>query len=452
MREILPQSLYHLAQALDAPLYAVGGCVRDRLAKLVPVTDKRDFDICAPIDADTLVSTAQARGFSVRAVYKTTGTVKLSDGAGNDFEYSCFRSDKYVRGVHTPVEITFTKDISLDARRRDFTANAVYYDLKAEAFVDPLDGISAIREKRLTTVAPPEKVFGEDGLRLMRLARQAAQLGFSPDEACLYGAAKNADLIKDVTPERIFAELSLLLAADGKYGVFFGQYFGVRLLDKTRVLDRIMPELTLGRDLKQRADFHDHDVLGHSLLAVKYADPRVRFAALLHDVGKPYCFQRDGNGYAHPEEGALIAERILTRLKVPKRLVAQVSALTALHMYDFDCRTKAQKLRRFFVSHAPILEELLLLKQADFSACKEDTSVAPTVQKWRSALSAMQAEGAPLTLKSLAVTGKDLLSAGITPERISERLEALLLHAATNPADNNKARLLSLVFKLPYTR
>ena len=222
MRDILPKKLQELALNCTKPLYVVGGSVRDHLAGLQSNT--HDWDICSPTSTDEFLSIATENGFTAKAVYRNTGTIKLQDSEGVDYEYSCFRSDKYVRGTHVPVEIFFTDDIVLDAKRRDFTANAVYYDVKSGNYVDPLNGIAAIKEKRFTTVVDSDKVFGEDGLRLMRLARQAAQLGFSPDEACFAGAKQNAALIKDITPERIFTELTAILDADRKYGNADGPY------------------------------------------------------------------------------------------------------------------------------------------------------------------------------------------------------------------------------------
>jgi poly(A) polymerase len=195
---------------------------------------------------EEFLTAAEKANFTLRSVFKNTGTVKLSDPLGEEYEYCSFRSDRYVRGTHVPVEIFFTDDIAIDARRRDFTANAVYFDIKKGEFVDPLDGISAIEEKRLTTVAPAKKVFGEDGLRLMRLARFAGTLGFSPDEECLLGAKNNAKLIRDITPERVYTELCAILHADKKYGVQNGHYRGLKTLEETGVLAEILPELTLG--------------------------------------------------------------------------------------------------------------------------------------------------------------------------------------------------------------
>ena len=442
MRKILPKNLISLANHTQKPLYVVGGSVRDHLANF-PLSNP-DWDICAPLDAEIFADVASKHGFEVKSVYKNTGTVKLKDQDGIDYEYSCFRSDKYVRGTHVPVEIYFTDDISLDARRRDFTVNAIYYDIKADKFEDPLFGIPAIQEKRLSTVAPAEKVFGEDGLRLMRLARQAAQLGFSPDGDCLIGARKNAALIQDISPERIFTELMAILHADEKNGIKDGHYYGLKLLDEIGVFSYILPELSAGKGLAQRADFHKYDVLEHSLRAVKYADKSIRLAALLHDVGKPICMRRDGNAHAHHEEGKTIVKEILSRLKAPKKTIENVYNLTEFHMYDFDCKVKENKLRRFFVSHTDILEELLLLKQADFSACADNLSPAPTVLRWKKLLAQMQEEKVPFSLKSLAMNGNDLLKIGIQSRNISAVLEKMLLHTAVTPKDNEKERLLQL--------
>ncbi len=444
MLKILPQELKNLAQAMPVPLYVVGGSTRDFLAGLTPAV--HDWDICAPLPAEEFSKIATENGFSVRAVYKNTGTVKLEKKFG--YEYSSFRSDKYVRGVHVPTEIFFTDDVNLDAKRRDFTANAVYFDIVKGEYVDPLGGIPAIQEKRLTTVDDPKKVFGEDGLRLMRLARQTAQLGFTPDENCLSGARENAALIADISPERIFEELLLILSADQKCGVKNAPYRGLKLLQSIGVLRYILPELAAGENLAQRANFHKYDVLEHSFRAVQYAekidaDPIFRLAALLHDVGKPLCMLRDGNAFAHHEEGELLVKNILTRLKAPKKTIEAVAWLTKWHMYDFDCKTSEKKLRRFFVSYSPSIELLLKIKQADFSACADDFSPAPTCVKWRTILEKMRAEKTPFSLKELAVNGRDLLPL-FPAERISVLLNGLLMHVAVFPKDNEKNRLLKL--------
>ncbi len=440
MKAFLPESLQKLAQETGKPLYLVGGSVRDFLLGILGETP--DFDLASPCTEDELIAAAEKCGFSVRAVYRNTGTVKLEDDGGRGYEFTRFRSDRYVRGEHRPSETVFTEDIALDARRRDFCANAVYYDVKQGEFVDPLGGIGDIERKILRTVAPAEKVFGEDGLRLLRLARIAAQIGFSPDKECLSGAKGNCGLIADIVPERIFTEMDLLLHADGKHGEKDGPYRGLKILESTGVLKEILPELARGEGILQRPDFHDHDVLEHSLRCVRYSDPRIRFAALLHDVGKPFCYFRDGNFHEHPEEGARIAKEILTRWKAPKKLIETTAQLVRLHMRDYNLQMKESKVRRELADDLPLLEELLLLKQADFSACKDDLSEAPCVTKWQAVRQKMEKEGAPLCLGELRIDGDDLLRAGVEPQRIGEVLRELFDGCVQDGSLNKREKLL----------
>ena len=441
LKRHLPENFIKLAQSVPFPLLVVGGSVRDFFCGTLK-TDA-DWDIAGAGSDEELISCAQTLGFTVDAVYKNTGTVRLSDPAGVKYEFTRFRSDKYVRGLHSPSEITFTTDIKKDAVRRDFCVNAVYYDAVKDEFIDPLGGIDDIQKRIFRTVAPAEKVFGEDGLRLMRLARLSAETGFLPDEECLAGAKRNAALIQDIVPERIFAELNRLLHADGK-----GAYRGLTILHDTGVLKHILPELALGDGLNQRADFHRYDVLQHSFKCVYYAPEDIRFAALLHDVGKPFCFSRDGNFYEHPNEGARIAAEILTRLKAPTKLVEETEKLVSLHMRDFNLMMKENKVRRTIAQNYALLPKLLALFQADFSACKDDLSPAPAAVKWQQISDKMQKEGAPRSLKELNLKGGDLLSLGLKSEKIGSALNELLLFCLEDGSRNKRDTLLKRAQKM----
>ena len=446
MREKLTKDLISLAEACPGPLYLVGGSVRDYLAGTL--SPAPDWDLASPVTEEEFLAAAQMSGFEVRAVYPATGTVKLKDGQGAEYEFTRFRSDTYVRGMHAPADTKFTQDIKKDAVRRDFCANAVYYDIQKGEFADPLGGIPDIQNHVLRTVAPAQKVFGEDGLRLMRLARIAAETGFSPDEECLEGASANHMLIRDIVPERIFSELCRILLSDEKAGGKDGPYRGLSLLKDTGVLHEIAPELALGDKMDQRKDFHRYDVLEHSLRCVRYAPPDIRFAALLHDVGKPFCFYRDGNFHAHPEEGARIAGEMLARWKAPKKLTEETKELILLHMRDFDLKMRESKVRRELILHYALLEKLLALKQADFSACRDDLSPAPTVVKWRNVLEKMKKEGAPLTLSELAISGRDALNAGIPAHEVGNVLHLLLEDCALGMAKNERPALEKRLAKL----
>lgn len=439
MYSLLPEKLKELASALNGGLYVVGGVCRDFLSGLK--RSNPDWDICAPIDAERVSETAKKVGFSVTAVYKNTGTVRFKCDQ-TEYEFTSFRTDEYIRGKHSPANVYFTDDISLDARRRDFKCDAVYYDVAVKKFIDPLGGMQDIKNKKITTVAPAEKVFGEDGLRLMRLARISAQTGFTPDEECVAGARENCRLIADIAAERIWAELDQILRADLKYGVKGAQYRGLKLLKDIGVLAQILPEIALGEGLEQRADFHNHDVLEHTLRCVLYAKPQIRLAALLHDAGKPYCKINTGRYTSHEVEGERIAESILKRFKVSKSITKRVCELVRWHMYDLSGQASANKVRKFIVSHIDIFGDLILLKQADYSACKDDLSPAPCVIKWEKIYGDMLSEGVPLTLKQLKIRGDELIRAGICPNETAKTLNFLLGECAIGNVKNERDALL----------
>ncbi|MBO7736283.1 MAG: CCA tRNA nucleotidyltransferase [Clostridia bacterium] len=445
MYHLLPEQLKILAEKTPFPLYVVGGSVRDFLCGYAKAPDDfNDWDICAPVSAEKFSLCAEQCGFTVRSQYKNTGTVKLQDKEGREYEFTSFRSDVYVRGEHTPTAVYFTEDITLDACRRDFTCDAVYYCVQTKTFCDPLGGISDIENKILRTVRESRRVFGEDGLRLLRLARQGGQLGFTPDEDTLKAAKEHASFIQDIAPERIFTELNLLLHADRKYGVKDGHFQALHILKQTGVLAQIFPELAEGEGMAQPPAFHRYDVLEHSLRCVLYAPISIRWAALLHDVGKPRCMREDGNFYSHAEVGAALCTSILTRLKAHKRLIEDTHALIYWHMYDVQGVTKENKLRRFFVENYAILPDLLALKQADYSACQDDASPSSIVARWQDIITRMQKEGAPFCLKDLKITGKDLLSVQIPACFIGKVLHELLIYCACNPKDNAPERLIKL--------
>ncbi len=431
----IPEKLKALAKRADFPLYVVGGTVRDALAGL---PSSQDWDICAPADAEHFSALAQESGFTVNGVYKNTGTVNLTDGE-RKYEFTSFRTDVYRRGEHAPSKVTFTKDIATDARRRDFKCNAVYYDVAKETIEDPLGGVKDIEQRSLSTTREADEVFSEDGLRLMRLARQAAQTGFVPTLECIFGAKFNAALIAKISPERIYAELQLILHADEKYGRQYAHYEGLKLLEGTEVLNYILPELAAGKGLPQRKDFHDHDVLEHSLRACKYSDRQVRLSALLHDVGKPAVYNAEGHYHGHDAAGEKLARDILERLKAPKKLTDTVCRLVALHMYDLDGKAKENKVRRLIVANYDIYPLLRLVKQADYSGCRDDLNLCPTLQKWDGIVKKMQEEGVPFSLKQLALRGDALEN--VPPYRRGKILHKLLLWAACDGSLNNEKTL-----------
>ena len=438
-----PEKLNDLAKICPFPLYAVGGTVRDALAGL-PCT--RDWDLAAPVPAEKVAEFALRCGMKETAVYKNTGTVNFSDGE-NHYEFTSFRSDFYRGGEHAPAKITFTDNILADAKRRDFRCNAVYYDIAKGELIDPLNGIEDISARIFATTRAAEEVFSEDGLRLMRLARQAGAMGFCPTEECMAGARQNADKIQKISAERIYSELVSILHADQKYGIADAHYKGLKILDETRVLDQILPELSAGRGMAQRSDFHNYDVLEHTLRACLYADRKVRLAALLHDIGKPYCFLQNGKYHGHDVEGAKIGREILTRLKAPKKETETIVRLIATHMYDLDGKTRENKIRSFIIENYDIYPLILLIKQADYTACKDDKNICPAVKKFEEIREKMVKEGVPFTLKELKISGNHLK--GLTdPKNTGKILAELFKKCTFDGRENVREKLIRQAQKM----
>lgn len=437
------QKITTLAKSLPRPLYAVGGYVRNYL---IDRSYSDDIDLSAPITVESLLPYLNELGMEIVAEYKRTGTVVFKS-EGRKYEFTCFRKDSYdLGGAHTPERTEFTSDITEDARRRDFKCNAVYYDIARGELVDPLGGIDDINNKVLDTVVSPKQVFGHDGLRLMRLARFSGELGFTPIDAVIDGATMHAKNIKDVSAERIYDELKKILISDAKYPFSDkkGHYTGLKILDRTGVLDYIIPELALGRGMEQRKDFHDYDVLEHSLRATLYSDRSVRLAVLLHDVAKPYCKINYGRYRMHATEGASMSETVLKRLKADNKTIKKVKFLVGAHMFDLDGSEPICAVRKFIVKNYDHIEELMLVKQADHCGYKDDLAPCKVVEKWKIVLDQMRRDGTPFRIKDLKITARELTEIGVKTNELGSTLERLWLETVAQPTLNNNERLKDL--------
>lgn len=435
-----------MAEKLYSNLYIVGGYVRNYL---IDESLSKDIDLAGRMSVEELIPILESEGFKISAVYSRMGTLKFHNDEIT-CEYTRFRTETYnFGGIHLPNGVFFTDDITKDALRRDFKCNAVYFDIKNDEIIDPLSGIKDIEDKTLSTVTDPEKVFASDGLRLMRMARFSAELAFTVEENTFLACAKYAKNILDIAPERIYDEMKKILIADTKYSFSpkDAHYRGLKILEKTGVLDYIIPELTLGHGMPQRRDFHDYDVLEHSLRTCLYAPPEVRMDALLHDVAKPFCYLRDGVYWQHAEEGERIAEEILLRLRAPKKEIERVKFTVKSHMYDLKNDMDEDEIRLFMVNNTKHLEELFKVRQADYSAGKDDVSECAGVRKWRDILEKMKKENVPFTIKDLAVSAGDLIKIGVKEKDLSATLKVLHETAVLDPKSNTKEKLIAVAGK-----
>lgn len=449
MAFIPSSTMQKLAALLPKPLYVTGGFVRNRLLGL-PATDS---DVCSALTPEEVRAALAGSDFLVRAVYPRTGTVLLEDAAdGSRLEYTAFRTERYADGgAHTPCEVRFGCTLEEDALRRDFTVNAIYCDCLSGEPIDPTGGLADLKSRTIRTVTAPETVFGSDGLRLLRMVRFCAQLAFSPEEHTYKAAISFLKNLADISLERKADEFLKITDADRKYPSLNnadGHLRGIRMLMDTGMMEYLLPELTLGVGMTQRADFHKYDVAEHSIRAFALVPPHLRLTALLHDIGKPSVFLREGNFHGHELEGADIAYEIaLERLKLPKAQCKRIRDLIALHMYDLNCKTREGKLRVFLAEHGELLEDLFLLKNADYEACGFHTGECPTVTRMRDVLQRMREEGAPASPKELNMTADDLKQnfPEIPARHYGLILKKLFELAVKSPSLNTKETLLKQV-------
>ncbi len=307
-------------------LYLVGGTVRDALLG----RRQSDLDFATSALPDQTKRVLKGWTKAIWDVGERFGTVS-AEKDGWKLEFTTFRADVYTPGSRHP-QVTFGSDIEADLSRRDFTVNAMAVALPETRFIDPFGGLRDLRDRVLRTPIDPKTSFGDDPLRMVRLARFAATLEATPDPATLQAATEMAGAIEDISAERIRDELSRLLVVPG-------QARGMDLLCQTGLADRFLPEIPALR-MEHDPLHHHKDVYAHTLAVVDRCAPPddlvLRMAALLHDIGKPAtrAFGPGGKVMFHHHEtvGARMAERRLKALRYPHDFVADVVALIQLHL------------------------------------------------------------------------------------------------------------------------
>lgn len=442
MITLLPKNLVALANILPETLYVVGGACRDFL---IDGTLSKDIDLCSPITVMDLLPYLNDGEFNVIRFDEDLGYVKFRDNIA-EYEFTSFRSEEYeFGGKHKPKSSAFTLDITLDAKRRDFKCNAIYYDIKKHEFTDPLDGIKDIKDRVLSTTRNPEKVLSEDGERLLRLARFSGELGFKIEKETFESAKRNAKNVSDISKPRIYKELNKMLHADDSHAFSpkDGHFVALVNLEKMRVLDYILPELALGRDMEQRKDYHDYDVLYHTLKSVLYSDRSIRLATLLHDIGKPYCKENFNSYCNHNLYGKKIAKRIMEEFCISKKEQERVCFLIENHMIDLDLKTGEKKARVFIVKNYEYMEDLYKIKLADYKGCKDGKEqTTPFEEKWRKITEKMKKEGCPFLIKDMDIESEELVKIGFEKKEIADVKEKLFFLAVEGRVENKKESLI----------
>ena len=316
------RSVHAAVEAIIRPVFLVGGSVRDVL--MGRTCD--DYDFATPLDPDRIEALVRAAGRRPYLVGKRFGTVGFTI-EGRKVEVTTFRAEKYVDDTRRP-QVEFLTDLTDDLARRDFTINAMAMD--AKLIIDPFGGRADIEARIVRAVGNPRERFKEDPLRMLRAARFASQLGFAVDAPTTEAMRRYAHRILDVARERWVAELDKLLVGEHVA-------YALELLASTHVLRFMLPELALQVGFDQNSAYHDRTLFEHTVAVVVATPPDVtlRWAALLHDVAKPYVRvdKPDRSTYVkHDLLGAEMVERTGLYLKWSKVRRETIRELVRDHM------------------------------------------------------------------------------------------------------------------------
>lgn len=422
--------------------WTVGGCVRDSLLGQTP----KDWDLCTDARPEQTLSLFASRRLLTQGLKHGTVTV-LSEAP---VEITTFRAEGDYQDNRHPGWVKFVPDIQADLARRDFTVNAIAY-CPALGFADPFGGRADLRARILRAVGEPAARFQEDSLRILRGARFSAAYGLIPEPETYSAMLKLRGLLDGLAKERVYSELcKLLLAADA-----------ASMRRWAPILAQTIPELAPMMGFQQRNPHHSFDVFDHTAHVVQAtpADLTLRWAALLHDVGKPRCFVTDAKGighfYGHAQAGAEMAAEILNRLRAPKALTAQAATLIRYHGSCRDYCAQEKTIRRLLGKLGePTLRKLWQLDRADSlgkhplppGADYETQPFPPELLVFSQTLDGILRNPPCFSLKDLAVNGHDLKKIGIAPgPEMGRILRALLERTAYGSLPNEKGALLAAV-------
>lgn len=426
-------SCIHLLEEAGFAAYVVGGCVRDACLGIAP----HDFDICtAALPEETQTVFRDYRQVLAGIKHGTVGVIL----DGEVVEITTFRTEGDYQDNRHPEWVQFVPDVLADLARRDYTINAMAWS-PVRGYADPFGGREDLKNKVLRAVGNPTERFREDSLRILRGMRFAARFGLTIDPETEEAMHREAGLMEHLARERVFEELSrLLLCVDAE-----------QLIRFCPMLGQVIPELKSTFGFAQYSPYHAYDLFTHiaHVTEAVSAELTLRWAALLHDIGKVPTFTLDESGrghfYGHAQTGAEMADVILRRLKAPTKLREDVIWLIDHHMTPL---MPDRKLLRRYLSRfgSERIYWLLALQEADMGS--KGTGCGAYSDSFfmvRQLLNEIESEEACLGLKDLAVNGHDLMAQGFRGREIGDRLNALLELVLAEELTNEREALLNKV-------
>ncbi len=435
MKIVLPENVKNIIEELNKAgyeAYAVGGCVRDSILGRIP----NDWDI-----------TTNAKPLDVKSIFRRTvdtglkhGTVTVLIGK-EPYEVTTYRIDGEYEDSRHPKEVSFTSDLKEDLLRRDFTINAMAYN-DTDGLVDIFGGMEDIEAKVIRCVGEPRERFSEDALRLLRAIRFAAQLGYNIEEKTYEAIKELSPTLKNISAERIQAELNKILVSDNPSML--------KTAFETGLTAQFIPELDLCFNTVQNNPHHCYNVGDHIIKAIESIEPdkTLRLTMLLHDIAKPQCKKTGEDGidhfHGHQIKSSEMAVDILRRLKYDNDTIDKTKRFVKYHDERLEAGTKIMR-RAMNRIGADAFPDIFKVWVADVSAQSDyqREEKFARIERNKSDYEEIIAKNECVTLKDLAVTGRDLINAGMQAgPALGEVLDQMLKDVIEEPDHNNKEYLL----------
>jgi tRNA nucleotidyltransferase (CCA-adding enzyme) len=451
MLKLIPGEIlkvYKKAKEANFEAYLVGGCVRNMLLKK-PI---KDWDMTTNATPEQILKVFRD-GFCDNQ-FGTVGLPIEISGQRCVVEITTFRTEEGYSDRRHPEKVSWGKTIEEDLKRRDFTINAIALKFETQnqelsyKLIDPYGGQKDIEDKIIRAVGNPKERFKEDALRLLRAIRIATELSFTIEENTWKEITSDSALIKEVSGERIRIELLRILASNHPSE-------GIMLLKDSGLLQHILPELMTGIGVSQKRPgrHHTDDVFTHNILSLKFCpstDPTVRFAALLHDIGKPEAMSKDQDNlvifHNHEVTGAKIANRICERLKFSKIDKERIVNLIRWHMFGVNENQTDSAIRRFLRKiGTQNVKDMMDIRIAD------RLGSGRPAESWRLKLFkekvAQQLKPAKFSINDLKIDGNDIMKElGIKPgPKIGDILQKLFEEVDEDLSKNDKKLLLKRI-------
>lgn len=452
MKLDLPKQIIELAQKFEQnnfSLYLVGGSVRDLMLNKA----NKDWDFTTDATPEEMLKILPESYNN-----NNFGTVGLSTDLGI-IEITTMRKEGDYKDHRHPSTIGWTNKIEEDLARRDFTINAMAIKINnviaSEAWqshiIDPFDGKKDLENGIIKAVGNADNRFQEDALRIMRAVRFSAQLNLEIESKTLLAISNKKELLKEIAWERIRDELFKLLATENAYE-------GIVTLKETGTLSLILPELTKCFGIVQEGPKHDrvYDIGEHCFLSLKYCpstDPLVKFATLLHDIGKvdTYKVASDGNVtfYNHEVVGANIAKGISRRFNLSNEQANKIYRLIRWHMFTINEDQTDASVRRFIKNVGlENVDDMMTLRVGDRLGGGTVKAVSWRMEKFRDRIDEVMTK--PFSISDLKINGKDIMDTlNIKPgPKVGELLIKLFDEVLIDDSKNNSEYLLARVKEL----